>query len=230
MRKILPIVMVLIITTFAFAGDAAAFVDMGFSKDGSIYVFGQHGKIDKSFQSYAEIFTVDVKKNDFIKSGLFTKKDTTNKASVTVFEELKEKHKSYLDKLSLSTVKADSLLYLRQEDAISSEDKIVFQDFVNSTTENPLFYHVKLVPLYEGKGTNTRSSFYIVIEKKSQDGTLITRNVVGNPDIKRKGVTNYTINRIFTSPQGNGLVFVVEKTVEDTTGTSIRYMVETTAL
>ena len=54
--------------------------------------------------------------------------------------------------------------------------------------------------------------------------------VAGNPDIQRKGVTGYAIDRIYTAPDGKGMVFVVEKTVEDSAGTSIRYMVETVAL
>ena len=42
-----------------------------------------------------------------------------------------------------------------------------------------------------------------------------------------KNKTRYAIERIYTSPDGKGFVFVVEKTVEDAAGTSIRYMVET---
>ena len=43
-------------------------------------------------------------------------------------------------------------------------------------------------------------------------------------------MTGYAIDRIYTAPDGKGMVFVVEKTVEDAAGTSIRYMVETVAL
>lgn len=50
---------------------------------------------------------------------------------------------------------------------------------------------------------------------------------VGTPDFKRKGITSYRIEKIFGDKSGKSLVFVVQKTLEDDTGTSIRYMVET---
>ena len=43
-----------------FAGDAAAFVDLGISSDGRTYAFGEYGKTDRQFQGYAEIYTVDI--------------------------------------------------------------------------------------------------------------------------------------------------------------------------
>ena len=48
----------------AYAGDSAVLVDNGFSSDGNYYIFGQYGRTDKNFQSWAEIFTVDIEKND----------------------------------------------------------------------------------------------------------------------------------------------------------------------
>ena len=82
----------------------------------------------------------------------------------------------------------------------------------------------------EENGKEKRSSFFITLEKKDENGNLISRNIVGNPDIKRKGVTGYTINRIFSDKSGRSLVFVIEKQIEDETGTCVRYMVETIRL
>ena len=65
-----------------------------------------------------------------------------------------------------------------------------------------------------------------MIEKQDADGNVITRQKVGSPDIKRKGITNYKIERIFCDNSGKNLIFVIEKTLEDDTGISIRYMVE----
>ena len=82
----------------------------------------------------------------------------------------------------------------------------------------------------EGSGDNLRSSFFITLEKKDGDGNVISRNIVGSPDIKRKKVTDYRIDRIFSDKTGRNLVFVVEKTLSDVNGSSIRYMVETIRL
>ncbi len=49
-----------LMASFSFAGDAAAFSDIGFSEDGRTYIFGEYGKTDLSFQAYAEIYAVDV--------------------------------------------------------------------------------------------------------------------------------------------------------------------------
>lgn len=227
MKRILTTIGMLAVAVSLFAGDAAAFVDLGFSADGKTYIFGQYGKTDKDFKGYAEIYTVDVKENDFVSNGVFKATDSTGKSGGGVFSQLKDKHKSFLDKYRLCPVEADSLLYVRDDITKSGSSEIRFKDFESSTPTEEVFYTIRLVPMYEGKGGTTKSSFYIVAEKKTASGTLLSRFVTGNPDIKRKGVTGYAIDKIFTSPDGKGFVFVVEKTVEDATGVSIRYMVET---
>ncbi|AEE16027.1 DUF2259 domain-containing protein [Treponema brennaborense] len=210
----------------AFAGDAAAFADIGFSKDSGTYVFGQYGMTDKTYTAYAEIYTVDIAKNDFVPNGVFKISDTTGKSGSDVYADLLKKQAPFLKKYAPVPVSPDSMLYIRDDESKRATDEIVFKDF-GQTGEKALYFHVRLVPLYEGKGSGLKSSFYIVAEKKHADGTLVERKVVGNPDIKRAGVTGYAVNAIFTAPDGKGLVFVVEKTLGDASGVSIRYMVET---
>ncbi|MBO5137554.1 MAG: DUF2259 domain-containing protein [Spirochaetaceae bacterium] len=213
-----------------FAGDAAAFVDLGFSSSNDVYVFGQYGKTDKDFHAYAEIYTVDVAKNDFVPKGVFRVTDTTGKSGAELFNELKTKRAaSFLSSYQLTTIPPESLLYVASSTKPSGNE-IMFKDYENSTKDKTIFYDVRLMPLYEGKGSNTMSSFYIVMEKKDTEGNILSRNVIGNPEIKRKGVTSYAIDKIFTTPDGKGIVFLVEKTVTDSTGISIRYMVETAEL
>ena len=122
----------------------------------------------------------------------------------------------------------DNLLFTRE--IPSSTGEIVFKDFEGSTVEKAVYYHIKLIKNVEENGKEKRSSFFITLEKKDENGNLISRNIVGNPDIKRKGVTGYTINRIFSDKSGRSLVFVIEKQIEDETGTCVRYMVETIRL
>ena len=215
-----------------YAGDAAAFVDMGISSDGKTYVFGEYGKTDGKYQGYAEIYTVNIEKNDFVDGGIFRtvpSASTSSKSGKTVFDELKDKANWYLKKYKLQSVKPENLLYVR-EDEKDANREIVFKDFEGSTTERTIYYHVKLVKSVEGTGLDIHSSFFITLEKQDADGSIISRNTVGSPDIKRKSVSEYKIDRIFSDASGRNLVFVVEKTVKDSTGTSIRYMVETIRL
>ena len=67
------------------AGDVASFVDLGFSEDGKSYVFGQYGRTDKKFQGWAEIFQVDIAKNDYVDKGIFRIKPTAVTAEMTTY-------------------------------------------------------------------------------------------------------------------------------------------------
>jgi predicted secreted protein len=48
------------------AGDSASFVDLGFSADGTVYMFAQYGVDSESRKPWAELFTVDVPRNAFV--------------------------------------------------------------------------------------------------------------------------------------------------------------------
>ena len=231
MKKILGFVIIsLICCVSVFAGDVAAFCDLGFSSDNNTYIFAQYGRTDKDFHAFAEIYTVDVAKNDYVSGGIFKDSDKTGKTGAELFAVLKEKANPFLSKYNVKPVTPDSVLYVRVAAAGPATDMIVFKDFEHSTEEKQVYYNVRLMPLYEGKGLSAQSSFYIVVERKDENEKLLSRQVIGNPDIKRKGVTGYTIDKIVTSPDGNGIVFLVSKTVETKAGVSVRYMVETAKL
>jgi predicted secreted protein len=216
----------------AFAGDAAAFVDVGISADGKTYVFGEYGKTDKTYQAYAEVYAVDIATNKFIPEAVFKtipSESTASKSGKTLFDELMVKSASLLKKYNCKPAPAENLLY-RRETGSPAEQEMTFQDFEGSTVAKPVFYHISVVQNVEGRGSRLTSSFFIVVEKKDTAGIVLSRTVVGSPDVKRPGVSGYAVNRIFSDPSGRNLVFIVEKTVEDTSGVSIRYMVETTRL
>lgn len=213
----------------AFAGDVATFVDKGFSEDGKYYVFGQYGKTDKSFQGWAEIYQVDIAANDWVDDGVFITKPsavTADKAGKDVYEALEAKSYFHFKNIKCEQANADHILYILDDVNKTGTDEIVFQDFRNSEIDNPDTYHIQLVENVAGSGLNVKSSFYINLEKRDGDGNVILRQKIGSPDIVRRGVTGYKIERIFCDKAEKSLIFIVEKTMEDKTGTSIRYMVE----
>jgi len=213
-----------------FAGDVAVFNDIGFSEDGLTYIFAQYGKQDRTYEAWADIFTVNVEKNDYVKNEVFHTAPSKETASLTgkkAFELLREKAEWKIAKYNCKPADAGTLLYVRSDESKKPTDEIVFKDFEGSSDDKEIFYHIKLVPYYEGKGKNIRSSYYINLVKQDGNGNVLTRKIVGNPDIKRKGISSYKISRIFSDKSGRSLVFIIEKTLEDDTGTSIRYMVET---
>lgn len=216
----------------AFSGDAAAFVDLGISADGRTYVFGEYGKTDGDFRGYAEIYTVDIERNDFVSGGIFRARPTAGTASKSgreVFDELREKSQWWLRKYGCTPVTSEQVLYF-SDGRTPGDSEIIFKDEEGSTVEQSIFYHIRLIKSVEGRGSDLHSSFFITVEKADENGHIVSRNIIGSPDVKRKGVTGYKIEKIFADPRWRNLVFVVEKTVEDSSGTSVRYMVETVRL
>lgn len=228
-KRIIIISVLVYMCTFLVAGDVATFVDEGFSQDGKTYVFAQYGSLDKVWQGFAEIYTVDIVQNDYVDEGCFetsASSRTAGKTGLSVYEDLFKKNSNYLNALLLKPVNIEHILYIKN-DSKEPLDEIIFQDFEGSTEKKPTTYHITLVPWYSGKTASSVSSFFISVEKRDKNGNLLEKQVAGNPDIKRTGVIGYSIEKIMRSPDGKSLIFVVEKTLETTNGTSIRYMVET---
>lgn len=212
-----------------FAGDVATFVDKGFSEDGKTYVFAQYGRTDKKYQGWAEIYQVDIEKNDFVSGGVFRTKPsavTADKSGAETYESLEGKSYYYFKNIKLKKADPEHVLYICDDPSKAGTDTIEFQDFMNSDVENPTRFHIQLVPTVIGKGKNVKSSFYINVEKLDKDGKVISSCKVGSPDIIRKGISGYKIERIMCDASEKNFIFVVEKTMEDDTGISIRYMVE----
>lgn len=217
----------------SFAGDSAVLVDNGFSADGNYYIFGQYGKIDKKFQGWAEIYTVDVLKNDYVDNEVYRVKPsavTFDKTGKEVYESLAGKNYLSIKKYNCAQNSPDQILYIREEEKKAGTDEIEFKDFISSVSDDQAYYKVVLVPTVSGEGINVKSSFYIDIEKLDSKGAVLASQKIGNPGITRKGVKNYKIERIVCDKTGKKLVFIVEKTMEDKTGINIRYMIETARL
>lgn len=217
----------------SFAGDSAVLVDNGFSADGNYYIFGQYGKIDKKFQGWAEIYTVDVLKNDYVDNEVYRVKPsavTFDKTGKEVYESLAGKNYLSIKKYNCAQNSPEQILYIREEEKKAGTDEIEFKDFISSVSNDQAYYKVVLVPAVSGEGINVKSSFYIDIEKLDSKGAVLASQKIGNPGITRKGVKNYKIERIVCDKTGKKLVFIVEKTMEDKTGINIRYMIETARL
>ena len=234
MKKIIGLVFFISVTICSiFAGDAAVFVDSGFSADGKVYVFGQYGKTDKTFQGWADIYAVDVKDNDYIDGEVFKIKPsavTSDKSGKEVYETLAGQSYYKLKKYNCGLPSADQILYILEDESKSGSDEIVFKDFVSSVSKDQAYYHVQLNSKVNGSGQNLKSSFYINLEKQDSNGTVLASQKIGNPSIWRKGVKKYKIERIVCDKSGRNLVFIIEKTCEDKTGINIRYMIEAVSL
>lgn len=206
-----------------YAGDVASFVNMGFSQDGTRFSFGQYGFTDDKHQAWAEIFCVDVVKNDFIKEGKFSAGPDSTTFSLeprAIYASLQNKASFFLLNQKIDSSLAGRPIYILADDSVDQKT-LSFRDF---ETEN--HYTIEIKTNTEGKGKDVRSAFYLLVSKTDNTGK-ISQKTVGLPGYKRDGVQDYSIRSIITDNSGKSLVFVIEKKIYAQNGSSIRYMIET---
>jgi predicted secreted protein len=207
------------------AGDVASFVDLGFSPDGRIYMFGQYGVLSPSLKPWAEFFIVDVRANNFVQNGRgsFTQDSAINAGQdgSGVFYQLLSNNSNLVSRHGINFQNQGMPLYIsRNENPPANGETINFRDFISGKS-----YKAELVPYVEGSGRSLRSAFYIKLESRTQDGQ-IKKYAIGTPQLRRSGIASYNIKRVLIDPCGESIIFVIEmkRIAED--GFDIRYMVE----
>ena len=226
-RLILIAVLIFFALSPIAAGDVANFVNLGFSENSSVFMFGQYGVVDGEEQPYAEIYTVDVHKNAFVENGVYKKEyngevQPGQDGSGALFN-LLHTVASQVSEYSIDHLKTGRLVYVHV-DGDKPKERIEFRDFYRGAS-----YVLTLVQQKFGSGQEVSASFHINLAVTSQSGATRTYTL-GIPDYRRKGVLSYRIQEVFFSPAESGLVVVVEKELWDEQGKDIRYMVETTSL
>jgi len=226
-RRIFPVLAGLFLLCAAVlgAGDSASFVDLGFSPDGGIYVFAQYGVRSGTLRPWAELFVVDMARNDFVRGGRLSYThnnpiEAGQDGSGALFHlvaqnaALAARHEVIFPNQGLP-------LYISLEgDPAYNGENITFRDFISGIS-----YKAGLTETITGEGTNLRSSFYITLESSESDGTVKTYTV-GTPELRRPQIISYRIKKVLIAPSGNSLIFVIEMKRRSESGHDIRYMVE----
>ncbi|SRR6056297_441966 len=209
------------------AGDVATFVNLGFSEDSSVFMFGQYGVNDGEERPYAEIYTVDVFKNAFVNEGVsknvFSDEVQPGQDGSGALFNLLHEVAPLIEEYSIDHLQTGRLVYVHV-DGDKPKERIKFRDFIRGST-----YELTLVQQNFGSGSEVSSSFHINVSATSKSGKTHTYTL-GLPDYRREGVISYRIQEVFFSPAESGLVVVVEKELWAKDGKDIRYMVETTSL
>ena len=223
MKKLLSVILAVAASSLLlFAGDVANLVNLGFSPDGMTYAFGEYGITDQTYRSYAEIYIVDVAKNDFVKSGIFKTSPsalTANKDSKSVFLALQNRAGNALSKNRIADKNAGRPVYAQSEKT-KEHTNFTFRDFETN-------YEYTVVLHKAMKDGN--AAFHLSIDVIALDGSKKTYTL-GNKNFFRPGVKDYNIKRILINNANSALVFIVEKIVRDKSGDCVRYMVETIKL
>lgn len=211
----------------ALAGDVATFVNLGFSPDSGFFMFGQYGLDEASGKPWAELYLVDTKRNAFVADG---ERRRVFEAAPEPGQELQGALFSlYADAAPLAKArKIDHLLPGRLLYALldgeTPPELLAFRDFRAEAD-----YEVAIAKsVAEGK-EGVVSSFGLSVAAAGKDG-VVRRVSGGNPTIKRAGVRDYVIRRIFLAPDGKTMVVLVEKVLAAKGQGGVRYMVEAVRL
>ena len=207
------------------AGDSASFVDLGFSQDGGIYMFAQYGVRSGTLRPWADMFIVDVAKNEFVSGGrisyIHDRPIDAGQDGAGALYRLIAKNSPLVERYGVTYPNQGQPLYIALEgDPAYNGDTISFRDFVSG-----FFYRASLLETVNGSGDDLESSFYIRLECFDGEGVEKTF-VVGTPDHRRPLISSYRIKKVLIAPPGNSLIFVIEMKREAAGGNDVRYMIE----
>jgi len=225
-KTILTILIVLFTgVCILWAGDSADFVDLGFSPDGRIYMFGQYGVLSPSLRPWAELYVVDVAANNFVQNGRVSYTQTTpiraGQDGSGVLYQLLGNNAALVNRHRINNQNQGQPLYIsRSENPPDRGEIIDFRDFVSGRA-----FKAHLIPVISGTGQNIRSSFHINMEVTSQNGQTRTYRV-GSPGFTRDRIASYNIKKVLIDPSGTSIIFVIEMKRVASNGFDIRYMVE----
>jgi predicted secreted protein len=207
------------------AGDSASYVDLGFSPDGSIYMFSQYGVKSGVLRPWADLFIVDVARNDFVPEGRISythdKPIEAGQDGAGALYRVMTKNSGLIERYGLNYPNQGQPLYIALSGDPAYEGKgITFRDFTSGIS-----YRADLVETVNGSGKTARSSFYITLQSVDVDGE-VKNYKVGTPHLERPAVFSYRIKKVLVAPSGNSLIFVIEMKRYAENGPDIRYMVE----
>jgi predicted secreted protein len=209
------------------AGDTASFVDLGFSRDGRVYMFAQYGVLSGALKPWADLYAVDVPRNSFVSGGAlsYNSENPVNAGNdgIGAFYRIITQHTDLAARYGVDYLRQGHPLYiaLDSENGNPRGEQVEFRDFERGFT-----YQARLIPAAEGSGASLKSSFHIILDRTGPAGDRRTFSV-GNPGIKRTGISTYKIKKVLSSPLDNSIIFVIETRKAAANGYDIRYMVET---
>jgi predicted secreted protein len=211
------------------AGDTASFVDLGFSPDGRIYMFAQYGVQANSLRPWADLFVVDVPRNNFVSGGRIS---YTHDSPVLAGQDgsgalyrIIARNASIAEQYEVSFLRQGQPLYIAlNNDPPPPGETIEFRDFESGNS-----YRANLVSYVEGSGEGMRSSFYISLESATAGGVRKTYTV-GTPQLKRPHIAAYRIKKVMIAPRDGSIIFVIEMKKQSAGGYDIRYMIEAARL
>jgi predicted secreted protein len=188
-------------------------------------MFAQYGVKSGLLKPWADLFVVDVARNDFVPEGRVSythdRPIDAGQDGAGALYHLITRNNTLVERYEVAYPRQGQPLYIALDgDPAYAGETITFRDFVSGT-----FYRASLVEMITGSGVNTRSSFFINLESVDSDGEVKTFTI-GTPNLERSSIFSYRIKKALVAPSGNSLIFVIEMKRHAENGHDIRYMVE----
>jgi predicted secreted protein len=188
-------------------------------------MFAQYGVKAGNLNPWADMFIVDMEKNDFVPNGATSYVHdgpiSAGQNGSGAFFRLLARNTSRAEKHGIVHPNQGQPLYIALEgDPAFDADPITFRDFASG-----IVYKAHLEETVTGSGANVQSSFFITLDRTEKGGTTKTFKI-GSPGIKRPRIFSYRIRNVLVNSSGNSLIFVIEMKRRSETGHDIRYMVE----
>ena len=208
------------------AGDTATFVDLGFSPDGKTYMFAQYGVQSNTLRPWADLFVVDVPRNNFVSGGRISyvhdSPVVSGQDGSGALYRIIARNAAIAERHQINYCFQGQPLYIAMNGSSATEAE--FRDF-----ENGASYKASLVSFVEGSGSSLKSSFYINLERTARDGSRKTYTV-GTPQLKRPLIASYRIRKVMIAPRDGSMIMVIEMRRQEGSSIDIRYMVEAVRL
>jgi len=207
------------------AGDTATFVDLGFSPDGRTYAFAQYGVQSGTLKPWAELYVVDVTRNNFVSGGrvsyIHDSPVVAGQDGSGALYRIITQNIALIDRHRVNFLLQGQPLFVSLDESVSlSRQTIEFRDFATGAS-----YQASLAASVEGSGTSLTSSFYIDLQRTGRDGTKKTYTL-GTPAFKRPQIASYRILKVITAPNAGSMIMVIEMKRQNGNDYDIRYMVE----
>jgi len=196
MKKIMVIFVLFTASVSAFSGDVATYVNLGFSKDSNMFMFGQYGIREGDMKVYADIYTVDVKNNVFVRDGVrekvFPDAICPGQDGMGGLLMLLHDASDIVSRYKINHITTGRVVYILVDGKVPKE-RLEFRDFNRGNS-----FVLTLVQERFGKGKETSSSFHINV-------AVTDRN--GNTRAFMAGLPNYQKGRGFPSYRIKQVVF-----------------------
>ncbi len=202
-------------------GDVAVFENLGFSRSGGVFVFGQYGVSGETGRPFAEMYIVDVEANHFVADGVFRHASealaSLGQDGRGALHTVLGRARPQLDRHRIDHLATGRPIYVLV-DGSETHSRLSFRDFHANS-----HYDVRLTQQRRDRNGAVSAAFHLDITISRPGETARTMRV-GRPSFYREGVMGYRITQILVGPDERSIVLVVERRSPDGT---IRYMVET---